>query len=143
MISTPSTADLSTRAAGAGRLDVRRSVGLVVYGGAAWAAAAGLVHLLNGYGLLRGVGNLAMYIVAVPLLWGCVVLARRGLRLAGGQLVAAMALATTAALMLDGVAVMWFPGLYGPDAPAALAGAALILWGAGVGQALAFILERR
>jgi len=69
-----------------------------------------------------------------------VLLARRIGRLAPGQLVPAYALATATALLLDGLAISFARPLYGSDPTGA---AAAILWGAGMGIMLSFVLDLR
>ncbi len=56
--------------------------------------------------------------------------------------VAATVMVGTAAL-LDSVALTWFRALYGDDPATVLAGAAAILWGAGVALVLGMVLQRR
>jgi hypothetical protein len=50
---------------------------------------------------------------------------------------------TSTALLLDGIAVAWFSGLYGDDPGVVMRGAAWILWGAGLGQFIALALQQR
>ena len=47
------------------------------------------------------------------------------------------------AALLDSIALTWFRPLYGADPATVLAGAAAILWGAGIALVLAIVLQRR
>jgi hypothetical protein len=100
-----------------------------------WYAAAVLLSVLAPMGVLDASRRAWTYLVIFPgtlpfvvLMWWATGVARR-------QLGLAMAVGTTAAMFLDGVALAWFPGLYGGDEYVAASGAA-ILWGAAVGQLL-------
>ncbi len=123
-----------------GRLPRRAAVNLIAYGAILWAAAAALAHYLGKVGLLAGPWAPALYLSAVPLLAVFVAPVRRLMRLTQAQVVPAVALATTAALVLDGLAFQWAPWLYGKTPAVVLAAAGLIAWGAGLGQATAFLL---
>lgn len=115
---------------------------LVLFGALLWFAAAMIVRFGGPAGILAGGARLLTYALVIP---GTVpfILA---IPLAGGVGAAARPLATTvvtmAALLLDGVALAWFPGLYGDDPAVQFAGAAVIMWGAGVGLALGLLLPQ-
>jgi hypothetical protein len=49
---------------------------------------------------------------------------------------------TAAAILLDGVALAWFPQIYGNTVEIIAAAGAVILWGGGVGLVLGFLLNR-
>jgi len=69
-----------------------------------------------------------------------------GSRVAGvgrDQLQAAATIMVAMAALLDGIALTWFSTLYGDDPATVLAGAAAILWGAGVALVLGIVLQRR
>jgi len=46
------------------------------------------------------------------------------------------AIATATAIMLDGIALAWFPAIYGPGAAQTAASGAVILWGGFIAIAL-------
>jgi hypothetical protein len=48
-----------------------------------------------------------------------------------------------AALLCDGVAITWAPGLYGGAGPGLAPAAAWILWGGGAGMLIALIMGQR
>jgi hypothetical protein len=65
-----------------------------------------------------------------------VLLARRVAKLADDQVALGIAIVTAAAVMLDGIALAWFPALYGPGIEQTAASGAVILWGGAVAIAL-------
>lgn len=50
---------------------------------------------------------------------------------------------TMAALLLDGIALTWFPALYGTDPKVVLGGAAAIMFGAGAALLIGLVVQRR
>lgn len=83
------------------------------------------------------------YAAIVPGTLPFVLLTRALARLGPRQLFPGAALLTTVALLIDGIVVAFVPAIYSEE-PALLARiAAAILWGGGVGLALAWILDRR
>jgi glutamate/tyrosine decarboxylase-like PLP-dependent enzyme len=63
-------------------------------------------------------------------------------RLQAGQMVQAMAMGTGTATVMDGIALAWFPDLYGAGAALHAGAGGTILWGGGVGLLLAFWFDR-
>ncbi len=116
---------------------------LILYGVLLWFIAAMLVRALVPMGALDGSARALTYALivpgTVPTLW----LMQKIAGLARAQTGVATAAVTAAALLLDGVAVAWFPALYADSAGGVLAGAAVILWGAGVGLVLGIAMGRR
>jgi len=55
---------------------------------------------------------------------------------------APMVMMTQVAIMLDGIAITWFPQLYGDTPTHVMLGAAVILWGGGVGLVIAWIMSK-
>jgi len=69
-----------------------------------------------------------------------------GARVAGvgrEQFLAMGAIMVGVAALLDSIALTWFRPLYGTDPAIVLAGAAAILWGAGIALVLGIVLQRR
>jgi hypothetical protein len=124
-------------------LSSRQTLILIAFGVVGWLAAALLIRFLEPYGVFDGAARVWTYLLiipgSVPLVW----IGRAIARLTKVQLGVAAATFTGTALLLDGLAVAWIPWLYGSSTAHVLAGAAAILWGAGVAIALGFIMGRR
>lgn len=116
---------------------------LALVGAGYWFVAALVVHWTAagwvGNGIMTAVVFILIVLATVPALL-------IGYRLAGisrAQAAAGATVMTGAAALLDGVALTWFPALYGNSPAVILGGAAAILWGAGVALVLGMMLERR
>jgi hypothetical protein len=123
------------------KLTGRQAGILIIYGAVLWFLAAMLVRVLTPMGALSGVWQIATYGLVVPGTVPAIWIARAVARLARGQTAMGLMIVTATALLLDGVAFAWFPALYGADPALWLAGAAVILWGAGVGLALGIFMS--
>jgi hypothetical protein len=118
---------------------VRQTLVAAILGVILWYAAAVLLSVLMPMGVLAGAARVRTYLLIVPGTLPFVLLMWRATGVARDQLGMAMAVGTTAAMFLDGIALAWFPGLYGGEPNVAAAGA-VILWGAAVGQFLAMTI---
>ena len=107
-----------------------------------WLAAALLLRVIGPMGVYDGAARIALYVAiipgTVPVLW----LMRALARLQPGQMVPAMAMGTGTATIMDGVALAWFPDLYGAGVALHAGAGGTILWGGGVGLLLAFWFDR-
>lgn len=121
-------------------LNRHQSVRLVIWGAGLWFAAALLTRWLEPLGALGKPWVMLTYLLVVPGTVPVVYLTRRVAGLAKNQTALGIAITTAAATLLDGLALAWAPGLY---CSAGLAGAAAILWGAGVGLALGIAMNGR
>jgi hypothetical protein len=115
----------------------------IAYGALLWFAAALLVRFLEPTSALQGGMRVLTYLLVIPGTVPFVLIGRKLTKLVAGQVVPAMTIATATALLLDGMAVAWIPWLYGTTESHVLAGAAVILWGGGVGLVLGFVYDRR
>lgn len=104
-----------------------------------WFAAALLIRFIEPVGAFDQPMVALTYLLVIPGTVPVVLLLRTVAGLAKNQTGLGMAAGTAAATLLDGVVLTWFPALYGEN-PAA-AGAA-ILFGAGVGLVLGFLMSR-
>jgi hypothetical protein len=115
--------------------------------------ALGVVFWLNAALIIRWVGPAALSdgSLWVPILLGVtlplgaftLVIYRWALGLAWGQLFTPLVLGTSIAMLLDGLALTYFKSLYGDALVQVQLGGALIFFGAGVGQFLAYFLAAR
>jgi hypothetical protein len=104
-----------------------------------WFLAALLIRAVEPIGALEGPGVALFYAAIIPGTVPFIPLIRRLASLRRDQTVYGVAVATGVAGLLDGVALAYFPALYGANT--AGAGAA-ILWGAGVALLLAVVMSR-
>lgn len=115
---------------------------LVIIGAVLWFLAATLLRTIGPMGALNGSTRFVLYVVTivgtVPFVW----LTQKMVKLPANRIGIGYSLATATALLLDGVAVAWFPALYGDDPAQVTNSAAAILWGAGVGMVLAFLMNK-
>ncbi|MEO1101185.1 MAG: hypothetical protein AAFW65_05005 [Pseudomonadota bacterium] len=123
-------------------LSASQIVTMAIFGAVLWLLAAFTLRYLGPMGVYEGMSRAVLYALIVPGTVPFVLLARRIGGLASNQIGIAYAVGTTSAMLLDGLALAWFPALYG-GTPDLVAGAgAAILWGAGVGQLIAFLFNR-
>lgn len=123
-------------------LRVSQVARLIVIGALLWFLAAIILRFVGPMGAFEGFNRLLTYALVIP---GTVPFLLLSVRLAGlvrGQIVAGVAVITAAAALLDGVALAWFPALYGTGAAQLAGSGAAILWGVGVGLVLALYMDR-
>jgi hypothetical protein len=120
-----------------------RQIGLcVALGIALWFLAALLLRLVGLAGAFEGWSRALLFVAIVPGSVPVVLMFRAVVGLAGGQLPGAVAIGTAAAAMLDGLALSWWPALYGTRIDLIAGSGATILWGAGVLIFLAYAFDR-
>lgn len=135
---------VQTQVTGAKRLPVtgRQTVALLVLGAILWFIAATLLRLLGPVGIYEGIGRVINYALIFPGLLPFLLVAFKISGLEKSQYFTGVGLMTLSAALLDGIALAWFPGLYG-NTPEMLAGAgSTILWGVGAGFVLAYFMNR-
>ena len=116
----------------------------VVLGAIFWFSAALLVRFIGPYALTEGNGLRALlFALTVPITLGFLAGAKFVGQVGWHELLRPVVVMTFTATFLDGIALTWFHALYAASYEVALFGAALILWGAGMGLALAYWLEQR
>jgi hypothetical protein len=124
------------------RLTVRQLWITGAIGAALWLAAALLLNVLGPRGIYEGSNRVVLYLLVIPGTWPVLPMMAKLAGLAKTQLGLGMAFGTAVATLLDGLALAWWPALYG--GPDYVAGAgAVILWGAGVGMMYGFWTARR
>ena len=108
-----------------------------------WFGAALLVRFIGPYTLTDGNPlRFMMFVATVPITVGFLVLAKTAGQVAWNQLLRPVVIMTYTATFLDGIALTWFHQLYANSYETALFGAALILWGAGMGLCMAHLMEQ-
>lgn len=123
----------SALAAGMPRLAAYRNIRLAALGVALWLGfALGLHGILPSGVLDGGLPRILAYALSLPLGLGLLPLAYRVSGLGPAQAMACFTCVASAALLCDGVAFAWFPGLYSTDPARALHAAGYLLWGVGV-----------
>ncbi|PAX07071.1 hypothetical protein CKY28_13555 [Sphingomonas lenta] len=123
-----------------GRLSDRQAAILVAFGLAFWLVAALFIRIAPFDVFGRDVGTILLFAATLPLAWASVRVAERIAALAPDQLLPGVALASAAAMLCDGVGLIWW-GLYGDGDR--LPGAAWLLWGVGLILFAAFLDGRR
>ncbi len=128
---------------GGGRLSAQQTAIMVISGVIVWFAAALLLHWLVPIGALDGAMRILTYLLIIPGTLPVLLVMIRLADLSAAQVVPGFSMGTAAALLCDGIAVAWAPGLYGANPDHVRLAAAVILWGAGVGIILAFAVASR
>jgi hypothetical protein len=118
-------------------LTPRQNIIVVAAGIILWFAAALCVQYLGPWLFDFGLKHALFYVLLIPITWPFVVAIEKIAGLTKETLFLGIGIGTATALFLDGLAFAWFPSLYGLSAEIRLAGAASILWGAGVFLAIA------
>ena len=115
---------------------------LIVMGAALWGFAAIILRIVAPMGALEGSARAITYALLVPITWPFVWMVQTAVKLRRDQIFTGVAVATATALLTDGIVVAYFPAIYGGTLPQVTNCAAAILWGAGVGMVLAFLMNR-
>jgi hypothetical protein len=116
----------------------------VVLGVIFWFTAAMIVRLCGTAVFTESNPKLILlYLIAVPVTALFLFITKTVGKLAYSDLLKPVVIITLTAAFLDGIALAWFRPLYSQSFEVALHGAALILWGVGLGLLFAFILDSR
>jgi hypothetical protein len=111
-------------------------VSCLVQGAMLWLVFALLLRWLGPMGIYEGSLKVTIYLLAVPLTVPVVFQLEKLAKLRRDQVFTGMAVGTMSAILLDGLALGFFPRLYGETVEMWAGAGALILWGGGVGLAL-------
>ncbi len=120
---------------------VSRVTILVAVGLGLWLLATLYIHFLP-QAFTSPIHSALGFVTALPLGWLSIRLIRRCARLAPSQLVAGTALVGAVAMMIDGLALRFFPSVYATDLAVYRPASAWLLWGYGVSLAIALWLGR-
>ncbi|GAA3732144.1 hypothetical protein GGR91_000256 [Sphingorhabdus rigui] len=115
---------------------------LIGLGAALWFCAAIILSVIAPMGALEGSMRAVTYALVIPGTVPFIFLVRKLAKLRPDQLFTGIGIATTTALITDGIVIAYFPSVYGSTLPHITNCAAIILWGAGVGMLLASIFNR-
>lgn len=114
----------------------------VTLGIIAWFNAVMIIRFLGESCLTANNPNLIwMFILAFPITILTIILTKLISKLPYSELLRPIVIMTFTATTFDGIALVWFRQIYSNSFEIALHGAALILWGVGLGLLFAFILE--
>lgn len=117
---------------------------LAVLGIVFWFLAALTIRLLGpAVFAQQGLALALVFALTVPIAWAFVWAGALTSGARGAAVFPTSALMTSVAMLCDGVAVTFFPALYGLPPATLHLGAAWILWGAGLLQLIAFGWSRR
>jgi hypothetical protein len=122
-------------------LSQRQLAILVATGIVLWFVAAILLRTIGPTGALEGSAVVISYTLTIPGTIPFVLLIRKLAGIANDQTFLAMAIVTGSALLLDGIAVAYFPSLYGAEMEQVARAAGAVLWGAGVAIALGYFMN--
>lgn len=118
-------------------------VSCLAQGAVLWLVFALLLRWLGPMGIYEGSLKVAIYLLAIPLTVPVVFQVEKLAKLRRDQVFTGMAVGTMAAILLDGLALGFFPRLYGETVELWAGAGALILWGGGVGMALGWLRTKR
>ena len=116
----------------------------VILGIIAWFNAVMIIRFLGESCLTENNPNLKwMFLLAFPVTVLTIYLTKLISKLPYSELLRPIVIMTFTATTCDGIALVWFRQIYSESFIIALHGAALILWGVGLGWLFAYILEVR
>lgn len=117
---------------------------LVALGAIFWLLAALVIRFLGPSVFAPGSAVLFLvFLLAIPIAWGFVWVGTTLAGARGAAVMPAVGIMSATAMLLDGVALTWFPVLYGlPPASLVIVGACL-LWGVGWILAIAYLWNHR
>ncbi len=115
--------------------------------------ALGIIAWFNAVMIIRFLGEscltennpklIWMFLLAFPVTALTIYLTKIISKFAYSELLRPIVIMTFTATFCDGIALVWFRQIYSKSFIIALNGAALILWGVGLGLLIVFILEIR
>jgi hypothetical protein len=115
---------------------------LVALGAGLWLGAALAIRNIGPFVLDASIANVLLFLGFVPVALLLVFVCGRFANLHQKQLVEGIAVMVAAAILMDGIALTWWPDFYGNTSVLRERGAAALLWGAGATMAGAVLLGR-
>jgi hypothetical protein len=116
---------------------------LIAFATVVWFLAALFIRFVGPSGVFGGIKGGLLYLATIPATIPLNARTRKIVGLSKVDTLTAVAVTSATATMLDGVAMTWFPALYGGDPAIVKGGAAWLLWAIGVGLALALVTTIR
>lgn len=114
----------------------------VGYGLALWLGAIFLVRAMGPMGALSGWGLVISFALLVPGTLPAVLLTQRVMGPTKDQLLLGVTIISTIALLLAGLCFSFWPWIYGSNMKHVVAASGFMLWGGGIGFALAFVVGK-
>ncbi|HIG23996.1 MAG TPA: hypothetical protein EYG02_00700 [Henriciella marina] len=124
------------------RFSRQQLIRIVVVGLSVWLAGALLLRWLGPMGVYDGSARIVLYALIIPGTLPIILLLPVLAGIKRSQIAAAAAFATATAILMDGLALAWFSGLYGETIAQHAGAGAAILWGGAVAIFLGFFLNR-
>ena len=121
----------------------RQTVMLALMGALFWFAAALVVRWTAAGWTGRDGATVLVFVLIVIATIPALFMGARVAGVGREQFLAMGAIMVGVAALLDSIALTWFRPLYGTDPAIVLAGAAAILWGAGIALVVGIVLQRR
>ena len=125
------------------RLSRAQAARLAVLAVVLWYLAALFIRFALPAGLYGGGPGVLLFAATLPLAWGSIRLAERVAGLRPAQVVPGTAFACAVAMLCDGVALTWAPGVYGGASARLALGAAWLLFGVGAILVAAILVAGR
>lgn len=133
------TAAVSTSSRPAVNLPLFVGIGVVL-----WFVAAMMIRFLGPAVFVPGSAALPLvFALSIPVAWAFLWVGTTGIGVRGAAVMPAVIIMSFTAMFLDGLALTFFPALYGLPPASLLMGAALLLWGVAWIQFIAFVQTRR
>ena len=116
----------------------------VALGAAFWYQGAMIIRFFGASVFSENNPKLVLFLVlAIPLTLGSMYITKLITKLPFSELLKPVVIMTFTATFLDAIALIWFRQIYSQSFEVALHGAALILWGAGLGLFFAFYFDQK
>lgn len=107
-----------------------------------WFVAAMMLRFLGPLGIYDGLARALLYAAIIPGTVPFMILFKKVAGLSRQQVALGASVGTAAAILCDGVALAWYPQLYGPTVALHAGAGGTILWGGGVGLVIAFFMNK-
>lgn len=141
-MAAPTANKLPPQLGGPPVLSLRQILSLVALG-VVFAVLAGLAIRFSGLAILDGdIANVILYLALIPSAWILAFVSARFANLDPERLVGGVAIMVATAIVIESIALVWFPDLYLHGPIILLRGAAALLWGAGAALAASVVMQR-